>query len=649
MSRKLDLAEQLQREFEDLVTEKEQRKYGKFVRENTAALIDKRPKNKREALKLLSKNKIDTKTSTKMFTALNGVMTKILNPETREARKKLKPLDGLMRVYNVNNPKSFAKEVYSMTTGSGMSERNKRFRPLLLSYYDGFTENIESEAKQAERAMQRAELEKVSSVFKDLEDLREQRIPIGQVKKQLIAKYGDPKRVKRALNTELHEQAERVKVEQSKFMGYTHKKWNTQKDERVRRTRFHNQIAGVSVPIDDKFKAAGLEADYAGDLSLPVGERINCRCFITYHNEAQGRISAAPIITPPRPRPAGTTTQPPVTPPAPKRSTRQRQVGRPIKASDFAVPRKIRENDKSKRHFEKAVKYFEDFDKIAKNNNDESATRDNLNYLYQHTNDFLIATLDPTKVKTAYYNPRWQEIVVPDFGGKNNIEAMAAAKTFVHEMGHAIDHELATKIFGDYGPLKTFRLSSYKELHKKIAKMRGYTQKQGPMVTEKVFQPIVDDMNDRQKEIITSVERFEDAVNDVTKKRNETLKETETYKEAARIAESMRNRWNILGKEEFLKFAAEKDDNRILQDMMDAFSRGQFRDNGNLVFGHGKSYYSRPTARQSEIFTELGQLKLYNQEYYEMVRSDFPELVEAYETLIEQATSYLEEEVVDEV
>lgn len=647
MSRKLDLAEQLQREFEDLVTEKEQRKYGKFVRENTAALIDKRPKNKREALKLLSKNKIDTKNSVKMFSVLNGVMTKILNPETREARKKLKPLDGLMRVYNVNNPKSFAKEVYSMTTGQGMSNRNKKFRPLLLSYYDGFTENIESEAKQAERAMQRAEVEKVSTVFKDLEELREQRIPITQVKKQLIAKYGDPKRVKRALNTELHEQAERVKVEQSKFMGYTHKKWNTQKDERVRRTRFHNQIAGVSVPIDNKFKAAGLEADYAGDVSLPVGERINCRCFVTYHSEAQGRVSTAPIIEPPRPRPAGTRTQPPVTPPAPKRSTRQRQVGRPIKADDFRVPSTMAENEKGEKHYKEATKYFEQFDKISKRNNDESVTRDNLNYLYQHTDEFLVSRLKPTNRTTAYYSFGNKEVYVPTLDDKAGNKATEAAKTFVHEMGHAIDYELGVKIFGDYGPMKTFRLSSYKEWHKLIAKMNGYTQKQGPMVTEQVFKPIVDNMNDRQKEIIASVERFEDAVNDVTKKRNDTLKQTATYKEAKDGADKMKQvRKN--DPTDFNRYVAEQDDNATLQDIMDAFSRGQFRDNGELIFGHGKSYYSRPTSRQSEVFTELGQLKLYNQDYYELVRSDFPDIVEAYETLIEQATSYAEEEVIDE-
>jgi len=171
---------------------------------------------------------------------------------------------------------------------------------LLLSYYDGFTENIETLEQQAQRALKRSELEVVSGVFADMEELRRQRLPITQVKQQLLDKYNDPKRIRRALDTELHEQAERVKLEQSKFMGYTHKKWNTQRDERVRRTKFHNQVSNKVIPVDSKFKAGGITADYPGDIELPVGERINCRCYITYHNEPQAIPTSKPIITPPR-------------------------------------------------------------------------------------------------------------------------------------------------------------------------------------------------------------------------------------------------------------------------------------------------------------------------------------------------------------
>lgn len=300
MSKKVDLAEKLQEEFEKLVAEKENKKYKDYISKVTKDLIEKEPKNKKEAEDIARNYSVDTDVSVKMFNLLNGVTNKLLNDDTEMSRKKLKPLDPLLRVYNVNNPKTFAKEMYQITTNKKASKRNKRFRPLLLSYYSGFTENIESEKQQAERALRRANVESQSAIFKELEKAREEKIPIRKLKKQLIKKYNDPKRVQRALNTELHEQAERVKLEQSKFLGFKYKKWNTQKDERVRRTRFHNQVSGKTVKIGEDFEAAGLKADFPGSLSLPVGERINCRCFVTYHNGKNAKISPKPIVEPNR-------------------------------------------------------------------------------------------------------------------------------------------------------------------------------------------------------------------------------------------------------------------------------------------------------------------------------------------------------------
>jgi hypothetical protein len=222
-----------------------------------------------------------------------------------------------MRAYSVKSPKSFATAVYDMTAGRNTSERSKRFKPAILSYYDGFTENIETIEQQNKRALQRTEVEIASNIFKDLEDLREQRVPIRQAKEILIDKYNDPKRVTRALNTELHEQAERTKMEQSKFMGYTHKKWNAKDGHRP--TLFHSQVKGKIVPVDSTFRAGGEEAEYAGDVSLPVGERINCRCYITYHNSPDAKINTRPVITPP-PKPQKTKL-PSEKPEAPKPTT----------------------------------------------------------------------------------------------------------------------------------------------------------------------------------------------------------------------------------------------------------------------------------------------------------------------------------------
>ena len=282
---KRELIEQLSLAFEETVTKSERRKYVSYMRSITEAVVNELPSTKQDVAAIVRRFTIRPSTAVKMFTLLAGVSNVIMSrPTTARQRQLLKPIQEIMKVYKVKSPKSFAKAMLSLTTGRNMSERQKRFRPLLLSYYDGFTENIETLEEQEQRFRQRTEVERVSQVFADLETLREARIPITQIKKELIAKYNDPKRVERALDTELHEQAERVKLEQSKFMGYTKKRWNTQGDERVRRTRFHNAVAGKAVPINGEWRVGRIRADYPSDTSLPVSERIYCRCYVTYEN-----------------------------------------------------------------------------------------------------------------------------------------------------------------------------------------------------------------------------------------------------------------------------------------------------------------------------------------------------------------------------
>lgn len=281
---KIRLIEKLNEEFEAVVSKNQRGKYGSYIRSINDAIVTELPQDKKAIRAIVARFTIRLDTSIKLFTLLAGVSQVILGNITPQNRVLLKPLEALTKAYDPKRPKSFAKAMYQMTTGRGVSKRQTRFRPLMLSYYGGFTENIESLEKQAQRALQRTQVESASLVFKDLETLREARVPITQIKKELTAKYNDPKRVRRALDTELHEQAERVKLEQSKFMGYAKKRWNTAGDERVRRTRFHNAVAGNTVPIESDFRAGGLTADYPGDTKLPVGERINCRCYVTYEN-----------------------------------------------------------------------------------------------------------------------------------------------------------------------------------------------------------------------------------------------------------------------------------------------------------------------------------------------------------------------------
>jgi len=278
------LIEQLNQEFENVVAKNQRAQYASYMRSINEAVITELPQDKKAVRAIVARFTIRLDTAIKMFTLLTGITQSILGQETPQSKRLLEPLKPLLKAYDVRRPKQFAEIMYGMTTGRNLSERQQKFRPLVLSYYSGFTENIESIEKQAQRALQRTEIEKASGIFSDLETLREARVSLTQIKQELIAKYNDPKRVRRALDTELHEQAERTKLEQSKFMGYNFKVWNTQGDERVRRTDFHTSVSGKKVPIDGIFRGGGLVADYAGDTALPVGERISCRCYITYEN-----------------------------------------------------------------------------------------------------------------------------------------------------------------------------------------------------------------------------------------------------------------------------------------------------------------------------------------------------------------------------
>lgn len=278
------LVESLNNQFEDIVSKNQRAKYGSYIRSINEAIVTELPQDKKAVRAIVARFTIRLDTSIKLFTLLSGVSQLILGNVTPQSRALLAPLEALTKAYDPKRPKAFAKSMYELTTGRGLSKRQERFRPLMLSYYGGFTENIESLEKQAQRALQRSQVESASLVFKDLEILREARVPLLQIKNELIAKYNDPKRVVRALNTELHEQAERVKLEQSKFMGYNFKVWNTQRDERVRVTSFHTAVTGQKIPIDQPFAGGGQKADFPGDVTLDVGERINCRCYITYSN-----------------------------------------------------------------------------------------------------------------------------------------------------------------------------------------------------------------------------------------------------------------------------------------------------------------------------------------------------------------------------
>lgn len=66
------------------------------------------------------------------------------------------------------------------------------------------------------------------------------------------------------------------------MLNKRYKTWNTQRDDKVRKTQFHSVIDGVTVGINSPFEVNGYVAMYPAHRTLPDFDRFNCRCYLTY-------------------------------------------------------------------------------------------------------------------------------------------------------------------------------------------------------------------------------------------------------------------------------------------------------------------------------------------------------------------------------
>uniref|UniRef100_A0A7C3DMT2 Phage head morphogenesis domain-containing protein n=1 Tax=Meiothermus ruber TaxID=277 RepID=A0A7C3DMT2_MEIRU len=119
--------------------------------------------------------------------------------------------------------------------------------------------------------------------------LREGNRTTAQIIRQVQQEYGaDYYSAERLVRTLYNSGANRAQLEALRAGGYTHKRWLTARDARVRRARGksrfdHFSMDGVLVPIDEPFLTpAGSRLMYPGDRSLgaPPGEIVNCRCTV---------------------------------------------------------------------------------------------------------------------------------------------------------------------------------------------------------------------------------------------------------------------------------------------------------------------------------------------------------------------------------
>ena len=101
--------------------------------------------------------------------------------------------------------------------------------------------------------------------------------------KSFVQKGDSKGLVKMKVETEIFEEQNNV----SHFVNKTVfnkklKTWNTQRDDRVRKTVFHNEVDRNEIPIDEWFKVGEHKALFPAHSTLRDYDRYNCRCFLTY-------------------------------------------------------------------------------------------------------------------------------------------------------------------------------------------------------------------------------------------------------------------------------------------------------------------------------------------------------------------------------
>ena len=75
-----------------------------------------------------------------------------------------------------------------------------------------------------------------------------------------------------------------------------------------------------------------------------------------------------------------------------------------------------------------------------------------------------------------------------------------------------------------------------------------------------------------------------------------------------------------------------------LQDIYDAISNGVFRDTGEVIYGHGSSYYQdkrRTNPNCSESIANYAALSIGHPELIEILAEDHPEIVKALRKCVE--------------
>lgn len=278
--------DQINDAFIEVMTKENSKQYSQYIKSINRELIANVDKLNASKVKSIIKNaKINIDDIALLFIIQNAVLLIVgKQATTKKERKPLLPILALLSLYSLKRPKRFVEKIVKINKGIGLNDNEKKAQAIIQGFKVDNAKVLNNARKLARQQLDISRIKSKTSrnMVRDLNKGIEEKKSIESIKNGLVKKYNKLSNIERALDTELHAQSEYVRREHSKALGYTHKTWNTQGDNRVRDTHFHSNVSNKRIPIDSEFKAGGLTASQPGDTSLPPSDRMRCRCYLVF-------------------------------------------------------------------------------------------------------------------------------------------------------------------------------------------------------------------------------------------------------------------------------------------------------------------------------------------------------------------------------
>ena len=236
---------------------------------------------KAEIKKLIEETPIMVNTESKVASALilSDMMYVIRQIEQRKRITDVKYAFAIGLIAKYKTPLRIANIVYKGVR-DGMMNKG------VFAEYIGTNRKVIAQISVSLNRDMRTIIENIKSNMSEnillaYDKLKDSGMSTDEIREELQARFEDNEgRVKRIVETESHAINERTKLIVNRDKKF--KVWNTQGDDKVRETAFHSIVDGQKVELTDPFEAGGVKAQYCGDYSLPIEERINCRCYLTF-------------------------------------------------------------------------------------------------------------------------------------------------------------------------------------------------------------------------------------------------------------------------------------------------------------------------------------------------------------------------------